>query len=106
MTLSGRQDQRRRYRRYRSTNGATLKLGSDWNPCSAVDVSGGGVFLETSCRPEIGDPIEMKIEVLGDFTGTVVRHAWNGIGVKFDEVDFKNEGLAQNLANPSRRRLH
>ncbi|TQV79357.1 PilZ domain-containing protein [Denitrobaculum tricleocarpae] len=106
MASTGRQDQRRRYRRYRSTNGATLRLGSDWNPCSAVDVSGGGVFLETSVRPQIGDPVEMKIDVLGDFTGTVVRHAWNGIGVKFDEVDFKNEGLAMNLANPNRRRFH
>lgn len=106
MTPIGGQDQRRRYRRYRSANGATIRLGSDWNPCSAVDVSGGGVFLETSCRPQIGEAVEMKIDVLGDFTGTVVRHAWNGIGVKFDEVEFKNEGLAMNLANPNRRRFH
>lgn len=56
-----------------------------------LDISFGGVLLQSSQRPELGTEIELKDEHLGAITGKVVRHCDEGFAVQAET----NEDMAQ-----------
>ncbi|MCZ4281051.1 PilZ domain-containing protein [Kiloniella laminariae] len=77
----------RQYKRYAAGDWASLGLDGSWHPCSVHNLSGNGLFLETFCRPPIGTVVDLKLSSLGSYSGTVVRHAWDGIGIQFRDGD-------------------
>jgi hypothetical protein len=60
------------------TEGTFLRADGSEIACNIRDFSLQGVFLETQCRPQLGEII-----ALGHHKGTVVRHEGNGIAVQF-----------------------
>jgi hypothetical protein len=56
-----------------------------------IDISFGGVLLQSTQRPELGTEIELKDEQLGAIKGKVVRHCEEGFAIHADE----NEKMAQ-----------
>ncbi len=56
-----------------------------------LDISFGGVLLQSNQRPELGTEIELKDEHLGAISGTVVRHCEEGFAIQADA----NEEMAQ-----------
>ena len=73
----------RQYKRYAAGDNASLGIDGSWHPCSVQNLSGNGLFLETFCRPPIGTVVELDLSSLGRYSGTVVRHAWDVVGVQF-----------------------
>ncbi|KLN60735.1 hypothetical protein WH96_09590 [Kiloniella spongiae] len=73
----------RQYKRYAAGDNASLGIDGSWHACSIQNLSGNGLFLETFCRPPIGTVVELDLSSLGRYSGTVVRHAWDGVGVQF-----------------------
>ena len=56
-----------------------------------LDISFGGVLLQSSQRPELGTEVELKDEQLGSVRGTIVRHCDEGFAIQAES----NEQMAQ-----------
>lgn len=61
-------------------------------PCRVLDLSLGGVSIETAEWPSIGEEI-----LIGRMRGRVVRHHQTGIGIEFLEIPPSRGSLAEQL---------
>jgi hypothetical protein len=75
---------------------ATMMTRSDGSelPCKVMDMSLGGVSLETAEWPPIGEEV-----MVGKMRGRVVRHHETGVGIQFVGVPPSRGSLAQQLVS-------
>jgi hypothetical protein len=79
-----------------SMSKATMLTRSDGSemPCKVMDMSLGGVSLETAEWPPIGEEV-----MVGKMRGRVVRHHETGVGIQFIGVPPSRGSLAQQLVS-------
>jgi hypothetical protein len=82
-----------------STAGATRILRADGREiaCRVIDLSLGGVSLETAEWPALGEQV-----VIGKMRGRVVRHHEMGVAVEFTDIPPSRGSLAERLIASSR----
>ena len=85
----------RRYDR-EATSKATILHRADGREvtCKVLDLSLGGVSVETAEWPAIGEDV-----MVGKMRGRVVRHHETGIGIQFTDVPPSRGSLAEQLAH-------
>lgn len=66
-------------------------------PCRVIDLSLGGVSVETAEWPPLGEQV-----VVGKMRGRVVRHHEMGIAIEFTEIPPSRGSLAERLASSER----
>ncbi len=54
------------------------------SPAALGRISGGGCFVETPARAEIGDVVELHHPEAGEIRGRVLALAGNGLALSFD----------------------
>ena len=62
-----------------------------------VDISAGGAAIEIKSNFEAKEEVELEIEDLGKFGGSVVRAFADGIAVEFDMEDEDEDQLLSKL---------
>lgn len=90
--------QGRRHQR-ETTSGATRIIRSDGRelPCRVIDLSLGGVSVETAEWPALGEQV-----VVGKMRGRVVRHHELGIAIEFTDIPPSRGSLAEQLVSNDR----
>ena len=89
----------RRYERDSSTTTATRIIRSDGRslPCRVIDLSLGGVSVETAEWPALGEQV-----VVGKMRGRVVRHHELGIAIEFTDIPPSRGSLSEQLVSGDR----
>lgn len=82
-----------------STSGVTRILRADGRelPCRVIDLSLGGVSVETAEWPPLGEQV-----IVGKMRGRVVRHHEMGIAIEFVEIPPSRGSLAEQLMSSER----
>jgi hypothetical protein len=77
-----------------STSGVTRIMRADGRelPCRVIDLSLGGVSVETAEWPPLGEQV-----IVGKMRGRVVRHHEMGIAIEFTEIPPSRGSLAEQL---------
>ncbi len=88
---------RRRHTRYKKSIQALVKTNDSWEKADCFDISGGGICLLSSIRPELNKNIELHIEGYGRFEGETIRHLMNGFVIQFSSSNHVLEQLAADL---------
>ncbi|HAJ46300.1 MAG TPA: pilus assembly protein PilZ, partial [Alphaproteobacteria bacterium] len=63
-------------------------------PCRVIDMSLGGISVETAEWPAIGEEV-----LIGKMRGRVVRHHETGLGIQFSDVPPSRGSLSQQLVS-------
>lgn len=82
-----------------TTTGVTRILRADGRelPCRVIDLSLGGVSVETAEWPPLGEQV-----MVGKMRGRVVRHHETGIAIEFVEIPPSRGSLAEQLMSSER----
>ena len=82
-----------------STTAATRIIRSDGRslPCRVIDLSLGGVSVETAEWPALGEQV-----VVGKMRGRVVRHHELGIAIEFTDIPPSRGSLSEQLVSGDR----
>lgn len=82
-----------------STSGVTRIQRADGRdlPCRVIDLSLGGVSVETAEWPPLGEQV-----IVGKMRGRVVRHHEMGIAIEFSEIPPSRGSLAEQLMSSER----
>lgn len=98
--------EKRRHRRiHLSVPARFLASGGTEQKGQLLDISVGGVAIESPARPSVGTPIIVYIDEVGRTEGEVVRHLDNGFAVAFNASQAKRERLADRLTALANRGL-
>ena len=89
----------RRHEREATATTATRILRADGRelPCRVIDLSLGGVSVETAEWPALGEQV-----VVGKMRGRVVRHHEMGIAIEFTDIPPSRGSLAEQLVAADR----
>jgi PilZ domain len=90
--------QNRRYQRVPlALNGRFMTPKREEFPFKTVNMSVGGVLLQSGYTSEVGTNLVIYIDELGRFEGKAVRHIPQGLAIEFDISKHRREKLANQL---------
>ena len=93
----GRQERRRHQRVRVRLTGQFMRQDRREFPCATIDISPGGIALESEASGEIGERIIAYLNQIGRVEGTVARHFYGGFAIQMKLPPLKREKLADQL---------
>ncbi|MFD2207442.1 PilZ domain-containing protein [Kiloniella antarctica] len=90
--------ERRLFPRYCHDFKALINIDGDWVTTNCRDISGCGIRFISDLRPTLKTSIQVHIDNLGRFEGTVLRFEEDGFIVHLNASEFIMQQLADQLS--------
>ena len=91
-------DDKRKYRRVVvSLQGRFMRSNQEEYTCKSIDISAGGIAIQTPREVEIGERVICYFPELGRLEGNVIRYVNHGFAMTFDCTERKRERLVGQL---------
>ena len=91
-------ENRRAHRRVRIGQDTDITLDGDRHPARIHNISLGGAGLQLDMRLPDATEISIEIENIGIIPARIVRQMENGVGVKFEFSEEKEQALIRKIA--------
>ncbi len=73
-----------------------MKTGEEF-PCKIEDISPGGLMVKSSCAPQEGERVILRVDELGRLEGDVVRRCKDSFAITLHTTKRKKDKLADDL---------
>ncbi|WP_343562769.1 PilZ domain-containing protein [Kiloniella sp. b19] len=90
-------DTRRLFQRFEVDGSALVRIAEEWHRVECVDLSAGGLAVQSELRPDAGSLIDLHVETLGRFKGRILKHTDAGFVIELETSDFVQNQLNEEL---------